>query len=461
MAKEKAAEQGEKGEQFAQTRASTDANVWIQLIGALVLTLLLCIGLHFADKVHGTGFIKYINGLINKRGPVQWLELFSFFVTVFFIALKSRIVSAQIQHIYDDTAQVRNVNMDNEEELQQLRKRIHDSGADTKSIMLGRLDRGLGLWLSTKDVGRVSGWISSESARDVGMSDMTFTLARTMMWLIPILGFIGTVQGLGSAVGGFADFLSGAAELAAIKGAIANVTIGLGVAFDTTFLALMLVTFVQFPLTSVMRRESTLLSEIDIYLDERFISRLPSAEQQAVVIENLEDSIEAAFRRYIPDPDRYEEVFTISIDKAAGEMAKQFEELTARYVQARKTATDEEVQALAAAMEHAHERAAELAGQYAKSAQDVQSTLGESLQKAANAAGIVEQQIATIANLGTKVQELLQVEQALERAMAGITSTEEFRKTFAQLREHLTTTDEFCRRLSKPRVITLHEEALS
>ena len=461
MAKEKAAEQGEKGEQLAQARASTDANVWIQLIGALALTLLVCFGLYFADKVHGTGFIKYINGLINKRGPVQWLELFSFFVTVFFIALKSRIVSAQIQHIYDDTAQVRNVNMDNEEELQQLRKRIHDSGADAKSIMLGRLDRGLGLWLSTKDVGRVSGWISSESARDIGMSDMTFTLARTMMWLIPILGFIGTVQGLGSAVGGFADFLSGAAELAAIKGAIANVTIGLGVAFDTTFLALMLVTFVQFPLTSVMRRESTLLSEIDIYLDERFISRLPSAEQQAVVIENLEDSIEAAFRRYIPDPDRYEEVFTISIDKAAGEMGKQFEELTARYVQARKTATDEEVQALAAAMEHAHARAAELAGQYAKSAQDVQSTLGESLQKAANAAGIVEQQIATIANLGAKVQELLQVEQALERAMAGITSTEEFRKTFAQLREHLTTTDEFCRRLSKPRVITLHEEALS
>ena len=348
--------------------------------------------------------------------------------------------------------------MDNEEELQLLRKRIHDAGGDLKSIMLSRLDRGLGLWLSTKDVGRVSGWISAEGVRDNVMSDMTYTLSRTMMWVIPILGFIGTVQGLSAAVGGFAEFLSGAAELSAIKGAIAEVTIGLGVAFDTTFLALMLVTFVQFPLTSVMRREATLLSEIDIYLDERFISRLPSAEQQAVVIENLEDSIEAAFRRYIPDPDRYEEVFTISIDKAASEMGKQFEELSARYVQARKTATDEEVRALAEAMEHAHARAADLAGQYAKSAQEVQSTLGASLEKAANAAGIVEQQIATIANLGAKVQELLQVEQALERAMAGITSADEFQKAFAQLREHLATTDEFCRRLSKPRVITLQEE---
>ena len=53
------------------------------------------------------------------------------------------------------------------------------------------------------------------------------------------------------------------------------------------------------------------------------------------------------------------------------------------------------------------------------------------------------------------------MEQALERAMAGIAGAEDFKKSFAQLREHLATTDEFCRRLSKPRVITLHEEVVS
>ncbi len=446
---------------LAVSHPSTDTNVWIQVVGSVCATALLCIALFYADKFHHQGMVKYIHGLVNQRGPIQWLELLSFFVILFFIFQKNRILRAQIRHINEDTAQIRGVNMDNEEELQLLRKRIHDTGTDMASILLSRLDRALGLWLATKDLGRVTGWISAEATRDNVASDMTFTLVRLMMWVIPILGFIGTVQGLGAAVGGFADFLSGSAELAAIKGAIAQVTISLGVAFDTTFLALMLVTFVQFPLTSLMRREATFMAEVDIYLDEHFVSRLPSAEQQAVVIENLEDSIEAAFRRYIPDPDRYEEVFTLSIDKAASEMGKQFEELTARYVQARKTATDEEVQALAAAMEHAHQQAAELAGQYAKSAQAVQATLGESLQKAANAAGIVEQQIATITNLGAKVQELLQVEQALERAMAGITSADEFQKTFARLREHLATTDELCRRLSKPRVITLQEEILA
>ena len=458
MAKEEVAEQGG---QLGQQRANTDVNVWIQLSIAAVLTFLISIGLHYAGKAGIGGLIGYLNGLVNQRGPVQWLELLCFFVVVLFMILKSRIIRYQIQHIYDDTAQLSSMNMDNEDDLQLLRKRIHDEGLDEKSILLGRLDRGLALWLATKDVGRVGSWMGSEASRDNAMSDLTYTLARTMMWAIPILGFIGTVQGLSSAVGGFGDFLSGAADLAAIKGAIADVTIGLGVAFDTTFLALMLVTIIQFPLSSVMRREATLLGEIEVYIDEHFVSRLPSAEQQAVVIENLEDSIEAAFRRYIPDPDRYEEVFTESIEKAGTVVEKQFESFTQKYVDARKQATDDEVQALAGALESAHLKAAELANQYARSADGIQTALGDSLAKAAQAAGDVAKQVDTIADLGAKIKELLQVEQALERAVAGIAGADEFQKTFAQLREHLTTTDEFCRRLSKPRVITLHEEVVT
>lgn len=458
MAKDEMAEQGG---QLGQQRANTDVNVWIQLGVALVLTAVISVGLHYLVKGGVGGLIAYLNNLINNRGPVQWLELFSFFVVVLFMFLKARIIRIQIQDIYEDTAHLSSLNMDNEEDLQLLRKRIHDEGLDESSILLGRLDRGLALWLATKDVGRVGSWMGSEANRDNAMSDLTYTLARTMMWAIPILGFIGTVQGLSSAVGGFGDFLSGAADLAAIKGAIADVTIGLGVAFDTTFLALMLVTIIQFPLSSIMRREATLLGEIEIYIDEHFVSRLPSAEQQAVVIENLEDSIEAAFRRYIPDPDRYEEVFTESIEKAGTVVEKQFESFTEKYVDARKQATDDEVQALAAALESAHLKAAELANQYARSADGIQTALGGSLEKAAQAAGDVAQQVDTIADLGAQIKELLQVEQALERAVAGIAGAEEFQKTFAQLREHLATTDEFCRRLSKPRVITLHEEVIA
>ena len=80
----------------------------------------------------------------------------------------------------------------------------------------------------------------------------------------------------------------------------------------------------MFPLASVQRKEETLFVEIDNYLDDSLTSRLPSAEQQPIVIENLEDSIEAAFRRYIPDPDRYDEVFTRSIEKASELVEERF-----------------------------------------------------------------------------------------------------------------------------------------
>ena len=461
MAKQEQAEGTGQERQVGQMRANTDANLWVQLAGAALLTAAVSFGLYYGNKMHPQGLLKYVNGLVNERGPVQWFEVFSFFMTLFFVVLKFKIVRNENRHVYLDTAKLTTVNMDSPDELQMLRKRIHDEGLDLKSVLLGRLDRGLALWLATKDIGRVSTWISNENSRDVGMSDLTYTLARTNIWAIPIFGFIGTVQGLSSAVGGFAEFLQGEAELAAIKGAIANVTIGLGVAFDTTFLALMLVTVLQFPISSVGRREATLLGEIDVYLDEHFISRLPSPEQQSVVIENLEDSIEAAFRRYIPDPDRYEEVFTESIEKAGIVVAQQFESFTENYVESRKKATDAEVKSLAEALESAHMKAAELARQYAHSADGIQAALGDSLHKAAAAASDVAKQVDTIADLGEKIKELLQIEQALERSMAGIAGAEGFQKTFEQLREHLATTDEFCRRLSKPKVITLREEVAS
>ncbi len=473
MADEKAAKKTEN----KAASVSTDANIWVQLVGALLLTALFAAGLSFSNKAinpeqyDDTGHVivqesypmpllRYINGLINERGPVQWAEVYCFFVVVLFIFLKRGILKSQKRYLASAGSDIGDVNMDNDEELVGLRKKIHESKWNLRSILMGRFDKGIELWLATKDVGRVSTWAGTESARDNGMSDLTFTLSRTMIWAIPIFGFIGTVQGLSSAVGGFADFLSGAAELSAIKGAIADVTIGLGVAFDTTFLALVLVMIVQFPLTSIMRDEVTLFSDVDVYLDEHFLSRLPSAGQQAVVIENLEDSIEAAFRRYIPDPDRYEEVFTDSIEKAGDVVQKQFESFTAKYVEARKTATDNEVKALSEAMEHAHVQAMKLAQEYSHSADGIRDSLQASLEKAAQAAAGVSQQVSTITDLGGQIRDLLQIEKAMEKSLSGIAQADNFQKTLSQLREHLQNTDEFCRKMSKPRVITFREEAV-
>jgi hypothetical protein len=90
----------------------------------------------------------------------------------------------------------------------------------------------------------------------------------------------------------------------------------------------------------------------------------------------------------------------------------------------------------------------------------VRDALKDSLAKAADAAAGVSAKMADLAGFGSKIQELLQVENALERAMAGIAGADDFHTTFTKLQEHLAATDEFCKRLSKPRVITFHEETV-
>jgi hypothetical protein len=474
-------------------RPSTDANVAIQIIVGVIGTLLVAFGVM---PLKG-GRFDYFWAIINNRGVIQYIELFMAFMVATLIVLKIRIVRNQLRVIA--TAPVdTNIDFNDDVQIQDLRKQIASHPMFLQSIALSRMDRILAMWLEQKDVARISNWASAESSRDTSASDSSYALARVLIWAIPILGFIGTVQGLGSAVSGFSQFLAGAAELTQIKDAIARVTIGLGVAFDTTFLALILVTFLMFPLSAVQRREETLFVEIDIYLDDNVISRFPSPESKPIVIENLEDSIEAAFRRYIPDPDRYDEVFTRSIERAAGTVEEKFATLVKHYEAAlqelgtglsasltnvgdslqqamvkvagdmreegeallnqRRLLVQEEVSALQATLAEVNAKAQEIAGQYRESAEAIEKATRESAEISAAAAGELAARLEDVGRLAGEIQELLSIQEAVQKSITGIASAAEFQSTLQDLRRHLAATDALCTRLSKPRVITLREE---
>lgn len=474
-------------------RPGTDANVVVQLLVGTIGTVLVAV----ATMPFKGGKLDYLWALINNRGPIQYIELFMSFMVAAQIALKIRILRSQLRIIAQapiDTG----VDLNDDVQVQELRKAIVNNPSFSESIVLSRLDRILAMWLATKDVGRITGWAGSESSRDTSASDSSYALSRVLIWAIPILGFIGTVQGLGYAVSGFASFLAGAAELSQIKAAIANVTIGLGVAFDTTFLALILVTFLMFPLSSLQRREENLFVEIDIYLDDALISRFPSAESKPIVIENLEDSIEAAFRRYIPDPDRYDEVFTRAIERAAGSVEERFGTMVKNYeaalrdlsgrlasslttvgdsleasmkrvagdvraqqgevVEQHRQMAREEADRFKGLLAEVQDSASKMAQEYRTGAESFQAVTRESAEKSVGAAKELAARLDEVARLAAGVEKLLQVEKAVEKGLEGITASTEFHATLAELRKHLATTDAFCSRLTRPRVITLREE---
>lgn len=111
-------------------------------------------------------------------------------------------------------------------------------------------------------------------------SSNSYILPRILIWAIPLLGFIGTVIGISSAVGGFSGFLAEAADIEQLRTGIGSVTSGLAVAFDTTFVALLLAVLTTIPLALVERQEARLLLGMDVYINDELLPRLSTPSQQ-------------------------------------------------------------------------------------------------------------------------------------------------------------------------------------
>ena len=91
------------------------------------------------------------------------------------------------------------------------------------------------------------------------------SMVRYIAWAIPSIGFIGTVRGIGEALGQAHQ---------AVEGDIAGVTRSLGVAFNSTFIALLISIVLMFLLHQLQLHQERLVLETETYLDEHLIRHL-------------------------------------------------------------------------------------------------------------------------------------------------------------------------------------------
>ena len=90
---------------------------------------------------------------------------------------------------------------------------------------------------STSNVQDVSNAVRAVCETESDRLDSELAMVRYIAWAIPSIGFIGTVRGIGDALG---------QAYQAVKGDIAGVTASLGVAFNSTFVALVISIVVMF-----------------------------------------------------------------------------------------------------------------------------------------------------------------------------------------------------------------------
>jgi biopolymer transport protein ExbB/TolQ/uncharacterized protein YukE len=101
-----------------------------------------------------------------------------------------------------------------------------------------------------------------------------FTLTRYILYLLPIIGFIGTVEGISKALRNMSDVLPELTNLSIFLSKLTTVTGSLQIAFDSTLLALFLSAALMLVQTLVFRRSEDVLARVDRWVVEHILPKV-------------------------------------------------------------------------------------------------------------------------------------------------------------------------------------------
>ena len=118
---------------------------------------------------------------------------------------------------------------------------------------------------STRNIQDVSNSVRAVCESESDRLDSELSMIRYIAWAIPSIGFLGTVRGIGQALGQAHQ---------AVEGDIAGVTQSLGVAFNSTFVALLISIVIMFLVHQLQLTQERLVLDAEEYCDVRLVRNL-------------------------------------------------------------------------------------------------------------------------------------------------------------------------------------------
>jgi len=142
---------------------------------------------------------------------------------------------------------------------------------ETQNYLLPRaLMAALQRFASTRNVQDASEAVKSVCEGEADRLDSELAMVRYIAWAIPSIGFIGTVRGIGEALG---------QAYKAVSGDIAGVTASLGVAFNSTFTALVISIVLMFLMHQLQLIQERLVLDTQTYCDQRLLRHMQVRNQ--------------------------------------------------------------------------------------------------------------------------------------------------------------------------------------
>ncbi|MGB5247101.1 MAG: MotA/TolQ/ExbB proton channel family protein [Woeseia sp.] len=120
---------------------------------------------------------------------------------------------------------------------------------------------------STRNIQDVSSSTHTLFESEAEQLESELSMIRYISWAIPSIGFIGTVRGIGEAL---------AQADKAVQGDIAGVTQSLGIAFNSTFIALLISIFLMFLVHQLQLLQERLVFDSENYANNKLIRHMKS-----------------------------------------------------------------------------------------------------------------------------------------------------------------------------------------
>jgi biopolymer transport protein ExbB/TolQ len=152
------------------------------------------------------------------------------------------------------------------EDAREYARQIQSLSASERGFLLPRvLLTALHRFTATRSIQDVSGTAHGVCEAESERLESELSMVRYIAWAIPSIGFIGTVRGIGEALG---------QAHKAVEGEITGVTQSLGVAFNSTFIALLISIVLMFLLHQLQLQQERLVLDTETYLDRNLIQHL-------------------------------------------------------------------------------------------------------------------------------------------------------------------------------------------
>ncbi len=251
-----------------------------------------------------------------------------------------------------------------------------------------------------------------------------FALIRLIIWAIPILGFLGTVIGITMAIAALNPRdLENSLEQTVVP--------SLGVAFDTTALALTLSIVLMFMQYTVDKSEQRLLALVDQRagdeLCQRFLQNKTGGHPEVAVVRRMAETvIEASARLVDTQAELWKSTITEAHEKwsqalqsAYGQVERALSQATAHALQAHAQQITESSQAMA---DQNHEHLAAVQQMMAQNLQALREHQQQLIQQGQVLRGVVE------ATGG-----VARLEEALNRNLAALAGSHNFEETLESL----------------------------